>query len=124
MSGRQLGRVVGGSLSEGLEVRLDPGVSVEEVTQGTYVVIEGQRQKFFGMITDVLLGTSNPQFTAAPPDMSDSFIAEVMTGTSIYGILKVMPMVVPHEEAALPEDRVRPVKTVPTHFSPGSSRTS
>ncbi len=117
MSGTLLGRVVGGSLSEGLEVRLDPTVSVERVVQGTYVVMEGRLQKFFGMITDVLLGSSNPQFTLAPPDMSDPFIAEVMSGTSIYGLLKVQPMLVVHQDAALPQDRTEPVKTIPSHFS-------
>ena len=52
---RQLGSVVGGSLSGGLEVRLDPDVDVEEMAVGRYVTVEAHGQLFFGMITDVEL---------------------------------------------------------------------
>lgn len=48
---RRLGMVVGGSLKAGVDVKLDPAVSVEnsEVQVGRYVVIEGQRHRFFGL---------------------------------------------------------------------------
>ncbi len=117
MSGRRLGQVTGGSLSEGLDIRLDPTVSVEDVKQGSYLVIQGRRGKFFGMVTDLVLGSGHPAFTAAPPDMSDPFIAQVMEGTGIYSVLKVAPQLEVNTEAALEEDRLKPVKTVPSHFS-------
>jgi len=49
---RRLGLVVAGSLSKGLEARLDAEVSVEDMAVGRYVVIDGRQRKFFGMITD------------------------------------------------------------------------
>jgi hypothetical protein len=69
------------------------------------------------MITDVMLGASHPQLISAPPDMSDPFIADVMGGTSIYGTLKVQPMLIVDKEAPKAEDRRRPVKTIPSHYS-------
>ena len=48
-SGQALGMVVGGSLSEGVEVKLDEGASVEEIPVGSYVVIQGERKRFLGM---------------------------------------------------------------------------
>jgi len=112
--GRPLGRIVSGSLSEGLEARLDADTSVEDMAVGRYVVVAGEKRRFFGMITDVELGASNAQLTLSPPDVSDPFIAEVIAGTSTFGTLKVQPMLTIDEETGTPQ----PVKTVPSHFSP------
>ncbi|MDA8219671.1 MAG: ATP-binding protein [Dehalococcoidales bacterium] len=114
----RLGLVVAGSLTDGIEARLDPGVSVEDMAVGRYVVVEGRQRRFFGMVTDVKLATSNPQFAISPPDVSDPFVAEVIDGTSTFGHLEVMPMLTigRDEGAALAEPQ--PVKTVPSHFSP------
>src|SRR3972149_3009728 len=57
---KPLGLVVGGSLSKGLEVKLDRSSNTESVAVGRYVVIEGQSRKFFSMITDVLLDATDP----------------------------------------------------------------
>jgi len=53
---QRLGIVVSGSLTKGVEVRLDGAASVEDMAVGRYVTIQGQKQRFFGMITDVTLG--------------------------------------------------------------------
>ncbi len=110
---RKLGLVVGGSLSKGLAVKLDAGAPVEEMAVGRYVVIEGRRVRFFGMITDVTLENVNPLIQSMPPDVSDPFIQDVYQGTAVYGSLQVSPMLVFDDQAAEP----RPVKTVPGHFS-------
>ena len=111
--GRPLGKVVAGSLSDGLEARLDVGTSVEDMAVGRYVVIAGEKRRFFGMITDVRLEATNAQFALSPPDVSDPFIAEVIAGTSTFGTLELMPMLTIEEGSRSPQ----PVKTVPTHFS-------
>src|SRR5438067_6744775 len=64
---RPLGSVVGGSLSHGLEVRLDAEVEVEAMAVGRYVTVEAQEQLFFGMITDVELKTTMPALLDMPP---------------------------------------------------------
>jgi len=115
--GRVLGLVTSGSLSDGLEVRLDGSASVEDMAVGRYVVAQGNRLKFFGMITDVQLGASSAQIALSPPDISDPFIAEVISGTSTFGTLKVTPMLtLPYDATAAMGPL--PVKTVPSHFSP------
>jgi len=114
---QRLGIVVSGSLNKGVEVRLDSSASVEEVVVGRYVTIEGERRRFFGMITDVSLGVVDQRLTQTPPDTSDPFISEVLTGTSTYGTLHVLPMLtIGGGEADLIEGP-QPVKTVPSHFS-------
>jgi DNA helicase HerA-like ATPase len=112
---RRLGIVVGGSLSKGLNVKLDRGAVVEGMAVGRYVVVRGQTgRRFFSIITDVALDATNPLIEKTPPDTSDEFLAQVYQGTSTFGRLEVSPMLV-LEEAA---DEPRPVKTVPAHFSP------
>ena len=69
-----LGIVVSGSLDKGLEVRLDSSASVEDVVVGRYVTIEGQKRRFFGMITDITLGVTDPELAINPPDTSDPFM--------------------------------------------------
>ncbi|NQT04761.1 MAG: ATP-binding protein [Dehalococcoidia bacterium] len=113
----RLGVVVSGSLESGVEVKLDGTVSVEDMAMGRYVTIEGQRQRFFGMITDIELGVIDPRFTLTPPDVSDPFVSEVLSGTSTYGILHVLPMLTISSDVADLIEGPQPVKTVPSHFS-------
>jgi len=113
----RLGVVVSGSLSRGVEVRLDASVSVEDMAVGRYVAIEGAKHRFFGMITDVSLETIDPSVAITPPDISDPFIAQVITGTTIYGKLRVLPMLTIGGDAASILEGPQPAKTVPAHFS-------
>ena len=113
----RLGIVVSGSLESGVEVKLDGTVSVEDMAVGRYVTIEGQKQRFFGMITDIGLGAIDPRFTLTPPDVTDPFISEVLSGTSTYGTLHVLPMLTISGDVANLIEGPQPVKTVPTHFS-------
>ncbi len=115
--GNRLGIVVGGSLTRGMEVKLDSATPIEEMAVGRYVVIEGQKSRFFGMITDVTLGATNPQLAITPPDVSDPFIAEVIAGTSTYGSIHVVPMLTISSDAVSILEGPQPVKTVPAHFS-------
>src|SRR5512136_562650 len=110
---KALGVVVGGSLSKGLEVKLDRETSTEETAVGRYVVVQGQSRRFFSMITDVMLDATDPRWAKIAPDMSDDFMHEVMIGTSTFGLLHVSPMLMLEEGASEP----KPVKTVPGHFA-------
>ena len=124
---RRLGIVVGGSLSEGLRVKLDRSAVVEGMAVGRYVVVHGQTgRRFFSIITDVALDSANPALEKTPPDSTDPFLAQVYQGTSTFGRLEVSPMLVLDagslsqrsrgEQSA--EGEPKPVKTVPAHFSP------
>ncbi len=114
---QRLGIVVSGSLNKGVEVKLDSSASVEEMAVGRYVTIEGEKQRFFGMITDVSLGVIDQKLALAPPDVSEPFIAEVLAGTSTYGALHVLPMLTIGGNVTTLLEGPQPVKTVPSHFS-------
>lgn len=122
--------VTQGSLSQGLEARLNPGISIEDLRVGKFVVIQGQRNRFFGLLTDVALSTSSPRILQNPPQPQDDLLAEVLTGTGTFGIVTLTPMLMlapvdqPEPEYAVvneaeipPRLELLPVKTVPAHFS-------
>jgi len=110
-SGDKLGVVVGGSISRGLSIKLDPHVAIEELAIGRYIVIRGQHKRFFCMINDISLNTTNPHIESNPPDINDRFLTEIYNGTIVYSIIKVMPMLVIDER-----EGPLPVKTIPGHF--------
>jgi hypothetical protein len=139
---KPLGSVIQGSLSQGLEVRLHPDVSVEEMRVGKFLVVQGARSRFFCMLTDVSLGTASQRILANPPEPSNTFLQEVLAGSGTYGTIELSPMLMftPQEgtgnreqgtgkkkktssklasfEASSSETiELLPVKTIPSHFS-------
>ena len=112
---QHMGVVVGGSLSQGLDIKLSRSAVVEGMAVGRYVVIRGRTgRRFFSIITDVALDSTNPAIEKSPPDISDPFLSSVHLGTTAFGRLEVSPMLVLEEGSHEP----KPVKTVPGHFSP------
>lgn len=110
-----MGVVVAGSLSAGLEVKIDVRLSIEKLAVGRYVVIEGRSgRRFFGLITDIRLDSTNPDLQRRPPDTNETFLADIYSSAVAYGSIHVSPMLMIDEETNEP----RPIKTIPTHFSP------
>jgi uncharacterized protein len=111
-----LGIITQGSLSTGLEMRLDVNQSVEDLRVGRFVVVEGKNHRFFSMLTDVSLAATNPAILSNPPQ-ADDFLLAVLAGVSTFGTVKVQPMLM-LEKQKVGVDELRPVKTIPSHFSP------
>jgi len=111
-----LGLVVAGSLSEGLTIKLE-AASVEDITVGRYVTIEGRSKRFLGMITDVKLGVTDEEIVLSPPSADDDFTAGIIANTSAYGALTVTPYLIIGETNDVTEGP-QPVKTIPAHFAP------
>ncbi|HEY9633439.1 MAG TPA: ATP-binding protein [Coleofasciculaceae cyanobacterium] len=136
---KPLGSVIQGSLSAGLEVRLHPDVSVEDMRVGKFLVVQGVRSRFFCMLTDVTLGTSSQRILASPPSPDDDFLRDVLAGSGTFGTVNLSPMLMftPQELSWQPRGvdpngdtslgsfqsqssesmELLPVKTIPSHFS-------
>ncbi|XLQ12192.1 MAG: ATP-binding protein [cyanobacterium endosymbiont of Epithemia adnata isolate EadnSB Bon19] len=134
-----LGSVIEGSLSQGLEVLLHPDISVEQMRVGKFLVVQGIRSRFFCLLTDVSLGTTNPRILSNPPSFEDSLMRDVLAGSGTYGKVELAPMLMftPIEkevqvnaktknkdsslgsfETQISSDiELLPVKTIPAHFS-------
>ena len=109
-----LGAVVSGSLSEGIKVRLDDSVSVEDVKVGTFVSIQGARSRFLGVLTEIELLSTDDGITATPPDASSPLMAQVLSGTIAYNSITVEPMLILSADTM---NAAQPAKTIPPHFS-------
>ena len=114
----RLGIVVGGSIIQGVEVRLDGAAnsSVEDIKVGTFITIQGRSYCFFGVVTDISLGATDARLKHSPPDVDDPFITDIVSGTVAYGIISVLP------NLTLPlvlgsGDGPAAAKTIPAHFS-------
>ena len=96
---------------------MDPTMSVEDIAVGRYVAIKGEKKRFFGMITDISLEAVDPRALTMPPDISDPFIASVVSGTTTYGKISVLPSLTISNTVMGDESGPMPAKTVPSHFS-------
>ncbi len=114
---RNIGAITKGSLVEGLEMKLDPSKSVEDIKAGKFVVIEGTQNEFFSMITDLRLDATNPEVLLHPPQEDNALLHQVLNGTSTYISVCLRPMLVLKKGQTLDNHEMRPVKTVPSHFS-------
>lgn len=113
----RLGTVISGSLTGGVQIKMSPSMSVEDVAVGRYVAIKGEKKRFFGMITDISLEAVDPHALTMPPDISDPFIASVVSGTTTYGKISVLPMLTISNTVMGDTEGPQPAKTVPSHFS-------
>lgn len=108
----RLGLVVSGSLTHGIDIKLDGDVSLEDMAVGRFVTIQGRQRRFFGVITDISLAATDDSLAATPPDVSDPFVARVVSGISAFGTLHVVPYLSMGADA-----QILPAKTIPPHFT-------
>ena len=109
---RALGVVVGGSLTKGLEVRLDAGQAAQ---LGQYAMTDiGGGLSLLGMVTDITLKSVDSGPTVWPPGEGDtSLLREVLQDTGVYTALAVDPYL------ELPENGEEPARArrLPRHFA-------
>lgn len=112
LSRSELGLVIGGSLSRGLDVRLASSHSVEESKVGTFVTVHGSFNRFFGIVTDLRLDSSDPQLPATISN-SDAGLSEVLSGTTAYSVATISPSLT----MGVIDDSPQPARSLPPHFA-------
>jgi len=107
-----LGVVTDGRFSQGLRVRLLDPAAVERLRVGSFVVLEGDERRYFGMITDLALDTTDASLLADPPIRSP-FLSRIVRGTHAYATAEIRPSLVLEPES----DQPQPARSIPTHFA-------
>jgi DNA helicase HerA-like ATPase len=110
-TGAQLGVVIGGSLSQGLDVRLIG--TPEEAKVGTFVTVHGAANRFFGIITDLSLESADSRL-AAGIGHADAAMGDVLAGTGTFALACVTPMLT----TGIGEVDPQPARSLPAHFAP------
>ena len=118
---RYIGYVVGGGLKENLRVRLT--VPPQDVQEGGFVVIESGDWQFYGLVTDLQLGATDPRFADEPSEARlPAGLASLLHGSTLYTNLEVLPALMldrgpdlgspryPKWRQAHPEDSSRPYR--------------
>jgi DNA helicase HerA-like ATPase len=130
MTNNSIGYIVGGGLKENLRVRLT--IPSQEVQEGAFVVIDSAPWRFYGLVTDLQLGATDPRFADEqseqrfPPEL-----ARLLHGQTLFTNLEVLPALMqeigpevdapeyPAWREAHPEGSTPlPVKTIPPHHAP------
>ncbi len=126
-----IGYIVGGGLKANLQARLT--VPAQTVQEGAFVVVESGNWLFYGLVTDLLLGATDPRFadeqsaTRFPPHL-----AKLLHGQTLFTNLEILTALMMEQGPDLDdpgyeawfqqvlEEQIRPepVKTVPEHHAP------
>jgi hypothetical protein len=131
-SHKPIGYIVGGGLKANLQARLT--VPAQKVQEGAFVVVESGNWLFYGLVTDMQLGSTDPRFadeqteTRLPPEL-----AKLLHGQTLFTNLEVMAALMMEQGPDMNEDpeayqtwfqkvmeeeiRPEPVKTVPQHHA-------
>ncbi len=127
---KEIGYIVSGGLKESFSARLT--VPANEVQEGAFVTIEDGDWLFYGLATDLQLGTTDPRFADEqsekrfPPQL-----ANALHGQTLYTNLEILPALMlergPEPGSPTYADWLKkigdntphpiPVKTVPRHHS-------
>lgn len=111
-----LGVVTEGSFSAGLTVRLD-GAASGDLQVGSFVVLEGNDRRYFSLINDLQLRTTDPAISSDPPADSQ-FIRAALLGIHTFTAATVRPSLALEDAGnVLGDPRPRAVRTIPPHFA-------
>lgn len=125
-----IGYIVGGGLKANLQARLT--VPAQRIQEGAFVVIESGGWLFYGLVTDIQLGATDPRFadeggqTRLSPHM-----AKLLHGQTLFTNIEIMAALMMEQgpepgssaydawfQQVLDEQvRPEPVKTVPEHHA-------
>ena len=85
-----IGSIVGGGLKENLNVRLT--VPSNRVQEGAFAVIESGEWQFYGLVTDLLLGSTDPRFADEQSETRLPMgLANLLHGQTLFTNLEVLP---------------------------------
>jgi hypothetical protein len=129
---KPIGYIVGGGLKANLQARLV--VPAQTVQEGAFVVVESRGWLFYGLVTDLQLGSTDPRFADEQTESRlPSQLAKLLHGQILYTNLEILTTLMmeqgpdPFEEPDLyqawfqnvldEQIRPEPVKTVPQHHA-------
>ncbi len=127
---KQIGYVIGGSLKDQLLVRLI--IRPHEIQEGSFVVIHSGIWNFYGLVSNIQLGSTDPRFAEEqsllryPP-----VLVEMLRRQTLYTNLEVMPVLMLENGPAIEDPAYPawlktqgeetphpiPIKTVPEHHA-------
>jgi hypothetical protein len=126
----QIGYIVSGGLKESFRARLT--VPAQDVQEGAFVVMENSTWRYYGLVTDIQLGATDPRFADEQTEVRfPADLAKALHGQTLYTNLEIMPALMQDIGPDLASQEYKlwraehlddpnpiPVKTVPPHHTP------
>lgn len=127
---KSIGYIIGGNLKESLRVRLT--TTTQEVQEGSFVIIRSGNWQFYGLITDLQLGSTDPRFADEPSDERlPPTLSSLLQGQTLFTTLEVLPTLMLERGPEPGTDLYKqwlndrgeagglpvPVKTIPSHHA-------
>lgn len=125
-----IGYIVGGGLKENLRVRLT--LPPQKVQEGAFVVADSRDWRFYGLVVDLNLGSTDPRFADEQSEQRlPAELAGLLHGQTLYTNLEVLPALMREigpepgsdQYSAWMEQHpeppsLLPIKTIPSHHAP------
>ncbi|MBT3322537.1 MAG: ATP-binding protein [Anaerolineae bacterium] len=133
MENQKIGYIIGGGLKAAFTVRLN--VSSQAVSEGTFVVIKSGDWHYYGIVTDIQLGSTDEKFADERMDGRLSpALAQALHQQALYANIEVLPnlmldvgpepgtpaysaWVQKIDSGLAPQPKPRPVKNIPPHHA-------
>ncbi|ADL42682.1 protein of unknown function DUF87 [Caldicellulosiruptor obsidiansis OB47] len=110
----RIGKIIGGSYSEGLAIKVEDYSVVESTRIGAILVSQTEKRKYYCMLTDMVIEGMNKQALSELPRGNSSLLLNRITrGTSIYTVFKAQPVL----SYDLEEKKNQPIRNIPPHAS-------
>ncbi|MGH6914942.1 MAG: ATP-binding protein, partial [Geminicoccales bacterium] len=111
-----LGVITEGSFTAGLTARLN-SPTTEHLQVGSFVVVEGDRNRYFSLVTDLQLRATDPGVLSDPP-VGSSFVRDALHGIHSFPVAVVRPSLMLEDSANMIDGAgPRAVRTIPSHYS-------
>lgn len=89
MNSKNIGYIIGGGLKENFRARLT--VPSQDVMEGAFVIVESGDWLFYGLVTDILLGATDPRFADEQATRVPAALAPLLHGQTLYTNLEMLP---------------------------------
>lgn len=109
---KQIGKIVGGSYLEGLEIKLNSHDILEDIRIGSILVYEGEKRKYYSILVDQRIeGMNKATLVEMPRSNACELLKYITDNTSIYTIVKAQPMLAFNKDIKKNE----PIKNIVSH---------
>ncbi len=109
-----IGQVTAADSERGVTVHLDSRISVEGLSQGQFVVVNGLSGKFYGTISGFKLGITDAGIAMNPPAATSSLVRDTLLRTAAYADCTVQLSLADARDGS---NAPMPARTIPSHFS-------
>lgn len=87
------GKLFRGSISNGLDIKLTEGNMIEDIKVGNFAMVQGKKNKYLCMVTDMKFESINEQVLVNGVDLDSQIDERILDGSGVYSVITLSPMI-------------------------------